>query len=174
MDKITNFKDIPQMTRMGTYEINVDWRYVSEWIEDKKDLNIDLDPDFQRSHVWSEEKQISYVEFILRGGKSSRTIYWNCPGWMGDFNGPLLLVDGKQRLQAVKSFFDNKIPVFGSFYNEYEDRLNAVNSPCFLFNVNCLKTRKEVLQWYLDLNSGGVVHTQEEIDKVKALLEQEK
>jgi hypothetical protein len=26
------------------------------------------------------------------------------------------------------------------------------------------------LQWYLDLNDGGVVHTKEELDKVRGLL----
>jgi hypothetical protein len=36
------------------------------------------------------------------------------------------------------------------------------------------KTRAEVLQWYLDLNTGGVVHTDEEIAKVERMLEAEK
>jgi hypothetical protein len=40
-------------------------------------------------------------------------------------------------------------------------------------NINDLKTKKEVLQWYLDFNTGGTVHTEEEIVKVKKLLEQE-
>jgi len=40
-------------------------------------------------------------------------------------------------------------------------------------NVNDLQTRAEVLQWYIDFNSGGVVHTAEEIARVKALLEKE-
>jgi hypothetical protein len=40
--------------------------------------------------------------------------------------------------------------------------------------VNDLKTREEVLQWYLDLNSGGVVHTEEELNRVREMLEKEK
>jgi len=41
------------------------------------------------------------------------------------------------------------------------------------FNVNDLQTRGEVLQWYIEMNSGGVVHSDEEIKRVKKLLEQE-
>lgn len=37
-------------------------------------------------------------------------------------------------------------------------------------NINNLQTRKEVLQWYIEFNSGGTVHTKEEIDRVKELL----
>ena len=42
-----------------------------------------------------------------------------------------------------------------------------------LFNVNNLKTKAEVLVWYIEFNTGGTVHTEEEINKVKMLLENE-
>jgi len=32
-------------------------------------LGLNLDPDFQRAHVWTEDKQIAFVEFCLRGGQ---------------------------------------------------------------------------------------------------------
>lgn len=41
------------------------------------------------------------------------------------------------------------------------------------FNVNDLQTRTEVLRWYIEMNSGGVVHSDEEIERVKELLRQE-
>jgi hypothetical protein len=66
----------------------------------------------------------------------------------------------------------NEIPAFGARFSEYTDRLHMDYS--FDWYVNDLSTRAEVLQWYLDLNSGGVVHTSEELDKVKLLLAQEK
>ena len=37
--------------------------------------------------------------------------------------------------------------------------------------INNLKTRGQVLEWYLQLNDRGVVHTKEELDKVRRLLE---
>jgi hypothetical protein len=39
------------------------------------------------------------------------------------------------------------------------------------FNINDLKTKAEVLQWYLDFNTGGTVHSDEEITRVRKMLE---
>ena len=40
-------------------------------------------------------------------------------------------------------------------------------------NINNLKTKKEVLSQYIEMNEGGTPHTKEEIDKVKELLKKE-
>ena len=39
-----------------------------------------------------------------------------------------------------------------------------------ILNVNDLKTEKEVLQWYVDMNSGGTPHSNEEIERVKKMI----
>lgn len=44
----------------------------------------------------------------------------------------------------------------------------------FLFSVNDLQTKAEILQWYIEMNSGGTPHTSKEIERVKKLLDQEK
>ena len=170
------FQDIPQYTREGNYQVNISWDYLDDWIAHNRDARsyvFDMDPDFQRGHVWTEEQQIRYVEFVLKGGKSSRVIYWNCGGWMNSFKGPMVLVDGKQRLSAVLRFLGNELRVFGHLRNEYTDKMRMTHVD-FLMNVNDLSTRTEVLQWYLDLNTGGVVHTSDEIDRVRKLLDTEK
>ena len=40
-----------------------------------------------------------------------------------------------------------------------------------LVNVNDLQTKREVLQWYIEMNSGGTPHTEAEIERVKKLME---
>ncbi len=183
-----NFSDIPQMTKAPNYRVTVSWseldRHLAHWAE--RDIAMDLDPDFQRAHVWNEEKQRRYVEYVLRGGSSSRELYFNCRGWMGSFDGPMLLVDGKQRLEAVRRFMRDELRVFPTFtlrdgwnvethaghlISEIGGRLGY--DCAFYFNVNDLKTRAQVLQWYIDLNDGGVAHTSEEIAKVRDLLAKE-
>lgn len=170
------FADIPQLTRMGSYEINVGWKYLEEQLEhyaSDSRCKLELDPEFQRAHVWNEQKQRAYVEYILRGGHSSKVIYFNCAGWMKDFRGPMYLVDGKQRLEAVRKFMRNELTVFnGNYYKDFEDSLRLVGAD-FKFHVNDLPTYKAVLQWYLDLNAGGVIHTEEELNKVREMLKKE-
>lgn len=172
------FSDIPKLTRSGSYQVNVPLDHILDWLNrqrSKEELgensSLDLDPDFQRGYVWNEDQQIKFVEFLLKGGQSS-PLYFNCVGWMNKFEGPFVIVDGKQRLNACLRFLNNEIKAFGHYFNEYEDglRMSRVN---LVININDLKTRKEVLNWYLELNTGGTVHTNDEIEKVKKLIELE-
>ena len=177
------FKDIKQYPR-SHYEVHSDWRYLEETLrqwDDKKgitgSLGLNLDPEFQRGHVWTERKQIEFVEYCLMGGESSRVIMFNHPNWQGNYKGEMVLVDGKQRLEAARKFMRNELPIFGGHYlNDFEDKesLLRTSNAHFIFKVFKLQTNKDVMEFYLKLNSGGVVHTQEELNKVKKLIEQEK
>ncbi len=174
MKKITRYQDIPQFTSCGSYQVNMDPKYLiqhvcTEWVEEQ---GLDLNPDFQRAHVWTQEQQIAYVEYFLRGGTSGRDLYFNHPGWMGSFTGDFVLVDGKQRIEAFRAFMDNEFQVFGSYYRDFTDSFRFVDGT-FIVHVNNLKTRKEVLTWYLEMNTGGTVHTDDEIEKVRVLLDSE-
>lgn len=172
--KYTKFKDIPQFTRDGNYQCDLNINRVPRWIKEmEEDMNLQLNPDFQRGHVWTEEQQIAWLEFFLKGGKSGNIIYFNCPSWYwlvpdGAYN-EFVCVDGLQRLTAICRFINNEIKVFGSYFNEYTD-LAILNRHPIKFNVNDLKTEREVLQWYVDMNAGGTPHTTEEIDRVKKLI----
>lgn len=171
------FSDIPTFIRPAYYRVDVEWTYLEETLLRYDDRKIpgfvfDMNPDFQRGHVWNEEQQRRYVEFILRDGQSSRDIHWNCVGWQANYKGPMVLVDGKQRLEAVLKFLRNELAIFnGHLRKDFQGRL-----PChatFRFNINNLDKRSDWLQWYLDLNEGGVVHTKEELNRVRELLTQE-
>jgi hypothetical protein len=167
------FRDIKQFTR-ANYSVDIFWTYLEDWItsHNKGEMTCELEPDFQRGHVWSEDKQSKYIEFVLRGGRSGKDIYWNCTSWFDGFNSPIQLVDGLQRVTAVQRFLNNEIKVFGHFLNDFEDKPDLLKAS-FKFHVNDLKTRGEVLNWYIELNDGGVVHTPEEINRVRELLNKE-
>ena len=175
------FKLIPQFTRTSSYRIDLAWMQLDFWLDNQqKDYGLELEPDFQRAHVWDKKKQIAYVEFCLRGGKSSKEIYFNSPAYgkshrkgTAPLPDTILLVDGLQRLTAVSKFMHNEIKVFGYFFKDFTDRMDMMDAR-FSVNVNDLETRAEVLQWYLDINAGGVAHTNDEIEKVRALLKKEK
>lgn len=164
------FRDIKKINT-AKYRIQVSWGYLERFLQGEiEEIGLDINPDFQRAHVWNREQQIKYVEHVLREGQSSREIYLNCPGWMDDWRGPYVIVDGKQRLEAARAFLRDDVPAFGAYYSEFEDKLPLHIG--FSWNINNLDTRKEVLEWYLALNDGGVVHTQDELDKVRKLLEE--
>lgn len=172
------FKDIPQLTREGNYQVSVPLRYVVDNIrkwEDDDYYQLQLNPKFQRGHVWTEEQQIAYVEFLLRGGKFAKVIYFNKPSWnicssIGYDYDDFVCVDGLQRLTAIMRFLNNEIKVFDTYCNDFEDKLPIGID--LVFNVNNLKTEKEVLQWYVDMNAGDTPHTNEEIERVKKMIDE--
>ena len=169
-----SFKDIPQYTseRFQPTDVPLDILddFVRRWTESH---NWEMVPDFQRGHVWTEQDQIAFVEHILRGGQGSNIIRLNCPGWQRQRQGILQTVDGLQRLTACLRFVRDEIPAFGHCYSEYDDPI-VLYRYHLRFQVNNLETRAEVLRWYLEINSGGIVHTESEIRRVRNLLDQEK
>ncbi len=177
MEKITRFKDIKRFTTDGNYNVCYPLpslvKYIAEEIEE---MGLQLNPEFQRGHVWTEQQQIAWLEYHLKGGKSGNTIYLNNPFWHsnrqprdGEYK-DYVCVDGLQRITAAQRFINNEIKVFGSYFSEYEDRINITDAAIYL-NVNDLKTEKEVLQWYVDMNAGGTPHTSEEIERVKKMIQ---
>ncbi len=168
---MVKFKDIPQFTKSPANGVFVSLNYLEKKIDDDiKDYGLQLNPDFQRGHVWTEKQQIAFVEYILRDGQSGRDVYFNNPSWHGGGKGEYVCVDGLQRLTALLRFVRNEIPAFGNLYSEYEDpRILSMRYGIF-WHVNDLKTRKEVLTWYLEMNEGGTPHTKDELDKVRKML----
>ena len=177
-----HFNDIKPFVRDANYKVHSEWKYLElgldrykERVDSKGHLlldGLDLDPDFQRGHVWTPEQQIAYVEYALQGGSSGRDIYFNNPTWQGTYTEKTVLVDGKQRLAAVLAFLHGEIPAFGHKFPEWEGRLPS--NAYFVFHMNTLKTRREVLEWYLVFNAGGTPHTEEELNRVRELLKLEK
>lgn len=164
-----------RFTRAAPYSVDLPWDCLEDWIarqqrggKEQVGGGLDLDPDFQRAHVWTREQQSAYVEYVLRGGYAGKELYFNCVGWMKDWRGPFVVVDGKQRLEAVRAFLRDEVPVFGRTRSGYSgtDKMNG----SFRVYINDLSTRAEVLQWYLDLNAGGTPHTSNEIERVRNLL----
>jgi hypothetical protein len=170
-----NFNEIPKKTRDGRYRIDADWNDIERIIERyTNEYKLEVNPDFQRGHVWTEAQQIAYIEHVLQGGKASNELRFNCIGWMKTYEGPMVLVDGLQRLTAVRRFLRDEIRAFGHTCTELkvpEHHHRVPSDYAFVIYINDLRSRKDVLQWYLELNGGGTVHSQDELNRVKALLE---
>ena len=166
------FRDIPPLMTDGTYRINVSLGYLKSQLREYEEVyGLDLDCDFQRAHVWTDDQRTAFVEHLLRGGIGSNTIRFNCTGWRGQDSDmePMVCVDGKQRLTACIKFLDDEIPAFGHYFSEFQDKPNILCG--LIFRVNDLPTRADVLRWYLEINRGGTQHTSREIRKVEQLLE---
>lgn len=167
-----NFTDIPPLTKLSVYAVDVGWDYLPEYLDGAiREEHLILEPDFQRGHVWTLEQRTAYVEYALRSGAiTGKDLYFNCKNWHLISNrGPYVIVDGLQRLTSVMMFLRNELPAYGHLRREFTGRMRLVG-PSFRWHVNDLKTRAEVLNWYLDFNAGGTPHTEQELDRVRKML----
>ena len=169
------FHEIPQFTPTGSYVVNMGMEFlvkqVDEWIRNE---GLKMNPEFQRGHVWTEAQQRKFIEFILRGGRSGRDLFFNAPWWhrpvpAGSYD-EFVCVDGLQRITAIRRFLADEIPVFGQTYSDFGDRTDIVRHSMTV-HVNDLKTESEVLRWYIEMNEGGTPHSDAEIRRVRNMLE---
>lgn len=137
-------------------------------------------PDFQRGHVWTRDKQIAFIEAIAKNSipKSLLTITLNCPDFeddreKGDLSG-FCIIDGLQRVTAVQEFVEGKFKVFGGTvgYDDFDYSSFSYKRICIRVQVFTFKWKKDLLKYYIAINSGGVVHADTEIERVKKLLEE--
>lgn len=175
-------KDVRPYIGAARYVVGVAGPRVLPFAEDHaKDGGFDLDPDFQRGHVWTDALRSAFIEHLLRGGEHGRTIVWNSPTYgrigeaTGDLDDTLVIVDGKQRFTAVTRFLANEVPVFGKGtfldFDEESRRLMTTTTGLLrmFMHVHGLQWRRDLLDLYLQLNTGAVPHSAEEIERVRAL-----
>jgi len=163
-----HWDEIKKFTQIH-YRVCVPWNHLEDNLVQYAEQGLKLDPDFQRG-----QQQIAFVEFALKEPQSGLEIFFNHPGWMSSWEGEFVLVDGKQRLEAARRFLKNEIPAFGCLYRDFTGYKHIPYNIQFYFNIAMLKTRAEVLQWYVDFNAGGTPHTVEEIERVRKMIKKEK
>lgn len=144
---------------------------------EKQGGKLELNPDFQRGHVWDQARQIKFMESVLRG-VAPMNIRFNCAGWnggreLGDLNPhDVVCVDGLQRLTAMRAFMAGEFPVFEKYYaKDLQGSPFALNrtSGMWVMEMFDIRNRHDLLTFYLDINSGGVVHSDEELERVRQL-----
>jgi len=174
----------------AAHEIHVEWRYLEDHIAREAEVGLDLDPDFQRAHVWTAAQQVAFCEHVLCGGETGLTLIVASTGRTHEcsvrpdgsiFIPDYALLDGKQRLEAVRRFMRGEIRVFvgvegeadGYAWDDLDVSLRRYHTTRFVWRTVLCATRADMLRLYLRFNAGGVVHAREELDRVAAMLRAE-
>lgn len=184
IEKTKNIAKLIDAVPVSPYSVDVDFDEVEHILNrySEREGGLHLNPDFQRGHVWTEEQQISYIENFIRGavGDTGRTITLSCSDFQGrrekhsDMAG-FYVIDGLQRLTAVQRFMNDEFKIFHhinggvdkDFFKGTGFRIGGMKG--LSFNVFRMQTKKEVLDYYIAMNSGGTVHSEDEIQRVKKM-----
>lgn len=168
-------KSLPQ----SNYQIDIELYDIRSQFEKYNEYDgFEYNPDFQRGYVWTVSQQIAFIEGMLRGtvGNSQMIITLNCPFHANELDpnqdiSGYCIIDGLQRVTAILDFIDGKFKVFNKYSAKDLDgskfSLRRKNIKVQIFGF----TRKvDLLKYYIDINSGGTVHSDDEINRVKDMI----
>lgn len=152
-----------------TYRVDTGLRRLKDTLEH---YDINLNPEYQRDHVWTEEQESKFVGALLENHDAIP------PFWFNWTNKRLSaeVVDGKQRLKACLRWLGNEFAAVCPCGEEVwhkelcEIDLRGISTTVTMSWKFVELDEIEVMKFYLRLNSGGTIHSQHELDRVRNLI----
>lgn len=137
---------------------------------------VDLNPEYQRGHVWSLEDKVALIESIFNRVDIGMFSFIELPFNENNPDGPIYeVLDGKQRLSAIVEFCEGRFPWRGMHWHDLNNRDKCdFERTTIAVGYTAEKiTRKQKLNHFLRLNTKGRVQSEEHMDKVRKMLEEE-
>lgn len=140
---------------------------------------LSTDVDFQRDRVWNDEQKENLIRSMLLGIPIGAIYINRCDVWDGQkLKYPELdniIYDGKQRFTTILDFIDGLFSVEIDGVNYFYDDLNFhEQKSLYDMTIPVVRTyfenKKDLIKFYLQLNTGGTHHSQEDIQKAKTIL----
>lgn len=130
-------------------------------------------PDYQRGYVWGDEDRDLFIEAMFRGRELGLFIFvqFPSPDYFYD------VLDGKQRLNCLKDFFQGRFRYEGRLWYEFSNHDRAIVQSTMTQYVELdggRMKRSELLEVFLEVNAGGVPQTPAHLDHVRTLLAEAK
>lgn len=128
----------------------------------------DVNPDYQRGYVWSEEDETRLIDALFAGRDIGKFVFIKYPYPRNDD-----VLDGKQRLNTIVRFITNQFKYKGLYWNQigkydrstFEDRIIQYVE---LDGKNLTEVDK--LEIFLSVNAAGVPQSEEHLTAIRAKL----
>lgn len=136
------------------------------------EYGFDFDPDYQRGHVWELEDKVALIDSIMAKRDIGKFVINNRKWHDTD---PLAeIIDGKQRLSAIKEFYEDGFAYKGKLFSQLHpiDR-NAFRNKAVSVATLEEASREEILETFLAVNITGRQQNLDHLENVKTLLKQE-
>ena len=143
------------------------------------EFGIDLNPEYQRDLVWTDDQKYELIESIFRHIDIGKFVVIRRP-WGDDPMIPLTpklyeMFDGKQRLTAIWEYFTGRFQYKGKYFYELHPR---DQNHFKYYNISYAEinplTKEQKYRYFLKLNTNGTPISKEHMEKVKKLWEEEK
>ncbi|MDX9695802.1 MAG: DUF262 domain-containing protein [Bacteroidales bacterium] len=136
---------------------------------------IDLNPDYQRGHVWEQKHKQALIKSIFENIDIGKFVFIYRTFEHGDSSGNFYeVLDGKQRVTAILEFYENRFQYEGFYFKDLcvQDRHHFENYMISYCQVNEKGFTDEMkYKYFLMLNVSGVPQDEEHIQYVRSLYE---
>jgi hypothetical protein len=129
-----------------------------------------MNPEYQRDYVWSEEDKIALIDSIFNGIDIGKFAYIHTEDYREGV--PLYeILDGKQRLRAILDYYENRFPYKGKYFNDLckRDQNWFENYRVSVADTRGL-TQQQILRYFVSLNSQGRIMDAAHLDKVRSMI----
>jgi hypothetical protein len=129
---------------------------------------IDMNPSYQRDYVWSIEDKVSLIDSIF----CNRAIGTYILCFRG-YQYPKIfeILDGKQRINAIINYYEDKFPYKGKLFSEISARDRSHFEDIMFPRAEIeLPTLEQKIKVFIHVNTSGKHMSVEHLEKVKGML----
>lgn len=136
-----------------------------------------LIPEYQRDLVWNLEQKQNLIKSLLYGNPIGDFLFkveyeFDEKGKRNELRVLWSVIDGQQRINAIRGFFLNEFKVDEKFFKDlkYWDARKFLDNQIKVISIKNISLEEEI-DIYLNRNCGGTIHSKEELDKARAFLD---
>jgi hypothetical protein len=172
--RIRKYHEDNAITLIQNSDLKLDYsqRSIHDILGKAYTFGINFEPEYQRDYVWEIQDKINLVDSIFNNVDIGKLAFirYNTEQWSKLGFGYEIL-DGKQRIKAILDFYEDRFKYQGKYFSDlsHRDQWHFENYPISLAEASNL-TRKQILRYFIKLNTGGKIMSEEQINKVRQLL----
>lgn len=132
-------------------------------------------PDYQRGYVWTLEDKQRLIASVMAERNIGSFLFVKYD--YEAYKGKLVVLDGKQRLNALVEFYTGRYMYEGKFYHQLSriDRARFESHRVAYAHLDGQRmSRAKLLEMFLEMNEAGVPQSEEHLNMVRELLAKEK
>lgn len=160
---------VETLTKKDDLRLSYSQRTMGDLFTKAYKFGLNLDPEYQREHVWTIEDKVNLIDSIFNNVDIGKFVYVHL-GYNGEYSYEVL--DGKQRIRAILDYYEDRFQYRGKFFSELSNRdQDHFDGYSISYAEIQNATQEQKLQYFLKLNTGGRIMSKEHLSKVEKQLE---
>jgi hypothetical protein len=155
-------------------QLNYSQRPMADIFSKKYHFGLVMNPPYQRDYVWDMEDKIKLINSIFNNIDIGKFVFISLDYYDREDHYSYEILDGKQRIDAVTSFYENRFSYNGLYFNQMNkhEQHHFTEYPIAEAEVRNL-TEEQKLRYFLMVNTTGKSMGKEQLDKVRKMIEEE-